>query len=182
MPLVKDGHVIEDRFARILDDAPVPESGAVIVPAARYLADSAELALRSAPTGVLWPNNRNVAELASHLDSLALVALVFPNFRDGRAYSQARLLRERYGFRGELRATGRSAARPIPVSRARRLRCLRGEEGCRRRGVRRGRRALQRVLSADRGRPSVCPEGADWRSQQACAIRNRMRRCADVAS
>jgi uncharacterized protein (DUF934 family) len=34
------------------------------------------------------------------------VALVFPNFRDGRAYSQARLLRERYGFRGELRATG----------------------------------------------------------------------------
>jgi uncharacterized protein (DUF934 family) len=34
------------------------------------------------------------------------VALVFPTFRDGRAYSQARLLRERYGYRGELRATG----------------------------------------------------------------------------
>ena len=55
---------------------------------------------------MLWPNDRNVAELAPHLDRLALVALVFPNFRDGRAYSQARLLRERYGFRGELRATG----------------------------------------------------------------------------
>ena len=40
------------------------------------------------------------------LDRLALIALVFPNFRDGRAYSQARLLRERYGYRGELRATG----------------------------------------------------------------------------
>ena len=106
MPLVKDGHVAEDRFVRILDDAPVPENGSVIVPAARYLADSAELASRSAPTGVLWPNNRNVAELAPHLDRLALVALVFPNFRDGRAYSQARLLRERHGFRGELRATG----------------------------------------------------------------------------
>src|SRR5262249_17292732 len=36
----------------------------------------------------------------------SLVALVFPNFRDGRAYSQARLLRERHQFRGELRATG----------------------------------------------------------------------------
>ncbi|MFK5037067.1 DUF934 domain-containing protein, partial [Klebsiella pneumoniae] len=36
----------------------------------------------------------------------AAVALVFPNFRDGRAYSQARLLRERYAYRGELRATG----------------------------------------------------------------------------
>ena len=55
---------------------------------------------------MLWPNNRKVAELAPHLDRLALVALVFPSFRDGRAYSQARLLRERYGFRGELRATG----------------------------------------------------------------------------
>ncbi len=41
-----------------------------------------------------------------YLDWLALVALVFPTFRDGRAYSQARLLRERHGFRGELRATG----------------------------------------------------------------------------
>ena len=38
--------------------------------------------------------------------SFALVALDFPKFRDGRAYSYARLLRERYGFRGELRAVG----------------------------------------------------------------------------
>jgi uncharacterized protein (DUF934 family) len=47
-----------------------------------------------------------VAELAPYLDRLAVVALVLPSFKDGRAYSQARLLRERYGFRGELRATG----------------------------------------------------------------------------
>ena len=58
------------------------------------------------PVGVIWPNDRNVAELAPYLDRLALIALVFPTFKDGRAYSQARLLRERYGFRGELRATG----------------------------------------------------------------------------
>ena len=61
---------------------------------------------RDARVGVLWPNDRKVAELAPWLDQLALIALVFPKFRDGRAYSQARLLRERYGFRGELRATG----------------------------------------------------------------------------
>ncbi len=60
----------------------------------------------TAPIGVLWPNNRKVSELAPYLDRLALVALVFPTFKDGRAYSQARLLRERHGFRGELRATG----------------------------------------------------------------------------
>ena len=41
-----------------------------------------------------------------HLNQLAAIALVFPTFRDGRAYSQARLLRERHGYRGELRATG----------------------------------------------------------------------------
>ena len=41
-----------------------------------------------------------------YLDRLAAVALAFPSFRDGRAYTQARLLRERYLYRGELRATG----------------------------------------------------------------------------
>jgi uncharacterized protein (DUF934 family) len=106
MPLVKAGHIVEDRFVRMLDDAPVPEGVPVILPAARLLADARELVLRQAPTGVVWPNDRKLAELAPYLDWIALVALVFPNFRDGRAYSQARLLRERYAFRGELRATG----------------------------------------------------------------------------
>jgi uncharacterized protein (DUF934 family) len=106
MPLVKAGHIVEDRFVRVLDDAPVPEGVPVILPAARLLADARELVLRQAPTGVVWPNDRKLAELAPYLDWIALVALVFPNFRDGRAYSQARLLRERYAFRGELRATG----------------------------------------------------------------------------
>ena len=106
MQLVKAGHIVEDRFVRVLDDAPVPEGVAVILPAARLLADARELVLRQAPTGVIWPNDRKVAELAPYLDWIALVALVFPNFRDGRAYSQARLLRERHAFRGELRATG----------------------------------------------------------------------------
>ena len=106
MRLVKSGHVIDDRYVRVLDDAPIPDDVPVLVPAARFLADVADIARREAPTGVLWPNNRKVAELAPHLDALALVALVFPSFRDGRAYSQARLLRERFQYRGELRATG----------------------------------------------------------------------------
>jgi len=84
----------------------VPDGVSVILPAARLLADARELVLRQAATGVIWPNDCKIAELAPYLDWLALVALVFPNFRDGRAYSQARLLRERYHFRGELRATG----------------------------------------------------------------------------
>jgi uncharacterized protein (DUF934 family) len=106
MPLVRGGQVVEDRFVKVLDDTPVPEDGPVIVPGERYLADVAELSRREAPTGVLWPNNRNAAEIEPHLERLALIALAFPTFRDGRAYSQARILRERHQFRGELRATG----------------------------------------------------------------------------
>jgi uncharacterized protein (DUF934 family) len=105
MRLVKSGQVVEDTFVRVADDAPVPGDRPVIIPASRLLADPSILD-RAAPSGVLWPNNRKVAELAPFLDRLALVALDFPKFRDGRAYSQARLLRETYGFRGELRATG----------------------------------------------------------------------------
>jgi len=106
MPLVKSGRIVEDRFVRVLDDAPVPDGVPVILPAARFLADARDLVLREAPTGVIWPNDRRIAELAPYLDWVALVALVLPTFRDGRAYSQARLLRERYRYRGELRATG----------------------------------------------------------------------------
>lgn len=105
MRLVKQSRVVEDSYVRVLDDAPIPD-GPAIVPAARFLADAAELSAREWPVGVLWPNDRRVAELAPWLDRIALVALVFPTFKDGRAYSQARLLREQHGFRGELRATG----------------------------------------------------------------------------
>jgi uncharacterized protein (DUF934 family) len=106
MPLVENGRIVEDRYVRILDDAPIPDRVGVIVPASRLLADAHELVRRDGSLGVLWPNDRRVAELEPWLGHLALIALVFPKFRDGRAYSQARLFRERYGFRGELRATG----------------------------------------------------------------------------
>jgi uncharacterized protein (DUF934 family) len=106
MPLVKSGQIVEDRYVRALDDAPIPDGVPVIVPAGHFLADASELVARDAPIGVLWPNDRRVVELEPWLDDLSLIALVFPKFRDGRAYSQARLLRERYGYRCELRATG----------------------------------------------------------------------------
>jgi uncharacterized protein (DUF934 family) len=106
MPLVKGSRLVEDDYVRVLDEEPIPDGVPVIVPGKRFLADASELSRRDAPLGVLWPNDRRVAELEPWLNRLALVALVFPKFRDGRAYSQARLLRERYRFKGELRATG----------------------------------------------------------------------------
>lgn len=106
MPLIRNAEQVEDRYQRIADDAPVPEQGAVLLSAARFLAGAARIAGRLGATGVIWPNDRDVAELAPYLGRLSLIALVFPTFKDGRAYSQARGLRERFGFRGEIRATG----------------------------------------------------------------------------
>ena len=106
MPLVKQGRLTTDLFVHVADGAELPGDGAVLVTAERFLADPEALLRRPGKLGVIWPNNRNLDDLVPHLDRLASVALVFPTFRDGRAYSQARLLRERHGYEGELRATG----------------------------------------------------------------------------
>lgn len=106
MPLVKDGKVADDIFVHVPDGAELPEGAALLISAARFLEDPEGLLARTGKLGVVWPNNRDVDDLVPFLDRLAVVALVFPTFRDGRAYSQARLLRERHGYEGELRATG----------------------------------------------------------------------------
>ncbi len=110
MPLIRDGEFVDDPYQRVLDDAPLPE-GPVLIPAVRFLADvqelsAQELSRHGGKLGVLWPNDRDIAELVPYLDRLSLIALVFPTFKDGRAYSQAAILRERHRYRGELRATG----------------------------------------------------------------------------
>jgi uncharacterized protein (DUF934 family) len=106
MPLVKQGSITADLFVHIADGAELPGDGAILVTAARFLEDPEGLLKRAGKVGVIWPNNRDLDDLVPYLDRLAAVALVFPIFRDGRAYSQARLLRERHGYEGELRATG----------------------------------------------------------------------------
>jgi uncharacterized protein (DUF934 family) len=106
MPLVKNGKIATDIFAHVADDAELPADGAVLISAARFLENPEAVSRRLGQTGVIWPNSRDLDDLVPYLDRLAVVALVFPSFRDGRAYSQARLLRERHGFKGELRATG----------------------------------------------------------------------------
>jgi uncharacterized protein (DUF934 family) len=106
MPLVKNGKILGDAFVHVADDAEIPGDGAILISSTRFLGDPETLSRRAGKTGVIWPNNRDVDDLVPYLDRLAVVGLVFPSFRDGRAYSQARLLRERYSYRGELRATG----------------------------------------------------------------------------
>jgi len=106
MSLLKRGALALDPWVAIADDASLPEARSPIVSLARWQRERVALRARNGAIGVRLPNSAAVEEIAGDLDRLALVALEFPKFNDGRAFSQARLLRERYSYRGELRATG----------------------------------------------------------------------------
>jgi len=106
MPVVKDGNIIEDSWTHIADGEDLPVDSPVIVSAGRWQADRASLVHRLGPIGIRLPNDRSPEELGEDLYRFGVVAREFPAFKDGRAYTQARLLRERYRFSGEVRAYG----------------------------------------------------------------------------
>ncbi len=76
------------------------------LPASYVALPFAEWQLRPEWPAVSLANTDPVEDLTPHVGRLRLIVLDFPKFSDGRAYSQARLLRGRLGYRGELRATG----------------------------------------------------------------------------
>ncbi|HEY5623893.1 MAG TPA: DUF934 domain-containing protein [Gammaproteobacteria bacterium] len=106
MALIRDGALAENEFTWVADDAELPAAGAVVVSVDRWQAAREELLGRADPVGVRLTSAEPPELIGEGLDRLALVELEFPAFRDGRAYSYARLLREKYGFAGELRAVG----------------------------------------------------------------------------
>jgi uncharacterized protein (DUF934 family) len=106
MPLIKQGRPSEDGWTTVDDEAPLPASGAVIVPLSRWRSQKDALLARGDALGVRLDSGQRAEDIAPDLAHLQLIALNFPTFRDGRAYSTARLLRERYGFEGEIRAVG----------------------------------------------------------------------------
>ena len=106
MPLLKDGRLVAALWTFIADDDEIPAIGPVVVSLARFRAERDRLLARGAPLGVRLKSSELAKELGGDARLLELIALEFPTFRDGRAYSSARLLRERYGFSGELRAVG----------------------------------------------------------------------------
>ena len=108
MPTLIDRHGVRADDWRLHEqpDDQVPADAALLVPLQAWLAHRDTLRTRHARLGVLLAPSDDPAELAADLDALQLVAVGFPAFTDGRGYSIARLLRERHGWRGELRAVG----------------------------------------------------------------------------
>jgi uncharacterized protein (DUF934 family) len=110
MSLIKAGEVVADTFVDASGADAIPPSGAVIVSLEQWQKHRDELLARGAPLGLRLRSDQSPEVIgedpAKEAAHFAVIALEFPKFRDGRAYSYARLLRERYGFKGELRAVG----------------------------------------------------------------------------
>ena len=106
MPLLKDGAVVADDWTPLGDDAAPALEGNVIVTLEQWRNQRERLRGHNGRLGLRLKSDQSPAEIAEDLSHFALIALEFPRFGDGRAYSYARLLRERYGFAGELRAVG----------------------------------------------------------------------------
>ncbi len=104
--LIRNRRLAADSWLQPEPGGCVPSDGDVLVPLERWQADRGALLARAGRVGVLLAPSDDPVVLAGDLDRIALVAVSFPQFTDGRGYSIARLLRERYGFRGELRAVG----------------------------------------------------------------------------
>ena len=95
----------EDGWTTLPEGEPAQPRAALLLDWARWLELRAQWP-QELRAGVVFPNDADVKELLPDLPRLDVVALVFPKWTDGRAYSQARLLRVRHRYAGQLRAVG----------------------------------------------------------------------------
>jgi uncharacterized protein (DUF934 family) len=104
--LLRDRRIVVDEWRYPEDDGAPDPGAASIVPYERWFAERESRLARGDRGGVLLEPGQAVERLAEDLPRLELIAIRFPSFSEGRGYSQARLLRERWKFAGELRAVG----------------------------------------------------------------------------
>ena len=109
--IIKDRNVVTDPWLRLELNADggipaAPPSRDIIVPLAMWREQRVHLLVRPARLGVWLDSHEEPAAIAEDLKLFGVVAVNFPTFGDGRGFSTARLLRERFGWKGELRAVG----------------------------------------------------------------------------
>jgi uncharacterized protein (DUF934 family) len=119
MPLWRREGFVDHEWTVLDDEAPTQAEGPIVVSLKRWLKERASLSCRAAPVGVALEAGTDAQAHLADLADRPLVALTFARFADGRAFSYARLLRDRHGFRGELRAIGDVLIDEIPLM----LRC-----------------------------------------------------------
>jgi uncharacterized protein (DUF934 family) len=105
MQIIKDQEIIENTWSYVEDDAEL-KTGDICVSLARWQQDKAQLLNHSGKIGIRIAPADSVADIADDLKHIDLIELNFPAFSDGRAFSQAWMLRGRHHYQGEIRATG----------------------------------------------------------------------------
>jgi uncharacterized protein (DUF934 family) len=104
--IIKNREIVGDNWIVVADDEPVCDGVDALVSLKRLVTEHEQLRKHQGRLGVLLTTADAAEDLAPYLDAVQLVAVDFPKFTDGRAYSLGRLVRLRLGWTGELRATG----------------------------------------------------------------------------
>ena len=104
--IIRDRNITQDDYRYVTEADDLANGGNMIVSQDLWEAHKSDLIHLDGKLGVLLGGDAEPEVVADHLEHLSLIAIHFPVFKDGRGFSLARLLRERYGFKGELRATG----------------------------------------------------------------------------
>ena len=107
MALVKIGRIAPDPWSFVADDLSLPGTGDIMVTLGRWQREGTALEAHDGRIGLRLTADELAESVGADAGTFGVIALEFPKFNDGRAYSAARLLRERYGFGGEIRAYGR---------------------------------------------------------------------------
>ncbi len=105
MKIIKDKQIVDDNWHHISDEDDIP-SGDVIISYTRWKEQQAALAGHDGRIAICVAGDDETEEVAEVAEQFEMIAIDFPTFRDGRGYSHARLLRDRFDFKGELRAVG----------------------------------------------------------------------------
>jgi len=107
MPLIKSGAEADNTWTFFTEGKTVTYGeGGTIMMLSHFLADIDDVMSVNTPVGVRLSPEDDPSEIAPYLDKITLIEVDFPKYTDGRGYSQAQLLRRRYGYTGELRAVG----------------------------------------------------------------------------
>lgn len=106
MKIIKDKQITEDNWTHIADSGEIT-TGNIIVSLSRWKEEKKKISTHQGNIGVRLSPSDTVEEIAGDLNTINAVVLDFPAFTDGRSFSQARILRSRYKFDGEIRAIGK---------------------------------------------------------------------------
>ncbi|MEI7429147.1 MAG: DUF934 domain-containing protein [Betaproteobacteria bacterium] len=110
--LIKNGQIIDDTWQVLklaegenAETVALPQKAALF-PLAVWQVRKAEILARNSEIGIWLESGEDPEAIAGDLSLIAVIGVNFPKFADGRSYSTARLLRERFGYQGEIRALG----------------------------------------------------------------------------